>query len=587
MIGDRPAIMYRVAVLLLPGMLFAQSNAPREGSLSLAEAIESTLREHPLLHAQEQQVEYSRGTVLRAQSQFDRVVSAGSSHSRTYTPLSEVERTLYGATSATTNLTSVDAEVTQLFHNGISAGPLLNVTRTSDNVFTVAGLNLSHIGFQVNIPLLRGRGRDVVGAQETASGIEVEASLLDLNQTISDLLFNTAVAYWSTVAARRSLEVYSEAEARGKLLLDTVQTLIAADKIPRSDASEVQANLADRTASRIAADQQLLQAKQQLAVAMGLSAEKMFSGKEATDPLPVATAATLPNGDVQAAIAQALGRRADYLAAKKRQGEAELLAGAAKNQLKPQLDLQFSTGYSGLKDGLRPDQYILSTIDGVHGVDATGGIRYQFPLGTERLKAMSCKPDRRLQQAAYRTEDSARNIVSGVIVGVEGVRSAALQLEKVNQSVAWFQTALDNEREKYRLGVRLPGGGADGGGSSDRRAGGSGAGELGYAVALARLRHGTGTIVEPDEAAQKVDPAVFLASFNGACLGRPRGTDMDSKIFRKVALERLSSPERLDQAWRVTTPKEWLALAGIAFFLAPRWSGPSPGRSRQGSRPKG
>ena len=48
-----------------------------------------------------------------------------------------------------------------------------------------------------------------------ASGIEVEASLLDLNQTISDLLFNTAAAYWSAIAARRSLEVYREAEARG------------------------------------------------------------------------------------------------------------------------------------------------------------------------------------------------------------------------------------------------------------------------------------------------------------------------------------------------------------------------------------
>jgi HlyD family secretion protein len=43
---------------------------------------------------------------------------------------------------------------------------------------------------------------------------------------------------------------------------------------------------------------------------------------------------------------------------------------------------------------------------------------------------------------------------------------------------------------------------------------------------------------------------------------------MDSKIFRKVALERLSSPERLDQAWRVTTPKEWLALFGILFLLS-------------------
>lgn len=43
---------------------------------------------------------------------------------------------------------------------------------------------------------------------------------------------------------------------------------------------------------------------------------------------------------------------------------------------------------------------------------------------------------------------------------------------------------------------------------------------------------------------------------------------MKSKIFRSVALERLSSPERLDQAWRVTGPKEWLALLGIFFLLS-------------------
>jgi outer membrane protein len=502
--------MPRIAALLLPLALFAQNNAPPAGSLSLSEAIESTLREHPLLRLQQLQVQYDRGAVLRAQSQFDRVIQADGLQSHTYNPLSEVERTVYGATSATTNFTSVDAEATQQFRNGISAGPSLNVTRTSDNVFTLAGLNQSHLGFQITIPLLRGRGRDVVTAQETVSGIEVEAGLLDVNQTISDLLFNTAVSYWSTVAARRSLEVYREAETRGQLLLETVQTLIGADKIPRSDASEVQANLADRTASRIAAEQQLLQAKQQLAVAMGLSAENMFAGREATDPLPAGTAVTPPRGDIQAAIAQALGRRADYLAAKKRQREAEILAGAAKNQLKPQLDFQFSTGYSGLKDGLRPDQYILSTIGGVHGVDAVGGIHFQLPVENRAAEGSVLQAGSTALQAGYRSQESARNIASAVIVATEGVRSAALQLEKVNQSVAFFRTALNNEREKYRLGV----------GSlvemltvEDRLTGVLGVqvqSELGYAVALARLRQGTGTIVEPDKAVQRVDPAVFL-----------------------------------------------------------------------------
>jgi HlyD family secretion protein len=42
---------------------------------------------------------------------------------------------------------------------------------------------------------------------------------------------------------------------------------------------------------------------------------------------------------------------------------------------------------------------------------------------------------------------------------------------------------------------------------------------------------------------------------------------MDATIFRKVSLERLSSPEQLDEAYRVTTPRQWLALAGMILLL--------------------
>lgn len=41
-----------------------------------------------------------------------------------------------------------------------------------------------------------------------------------------------------------------------------------------------------------------------------------------------------------------------------------------------------------------------------------------------------------------------------------------------------------------------------------------------------------------------------------------------SNIFRKVALERMSSPEQLDQLLQVTTPKTWLALLSIIALLA-------------------
>lgn len=42
---------------------------------------------------------------------------------------------------------------------------------------------------------------------------------------------------------------------------------------------------------------------------------------------------------------------------------------------------------------------------------------------------------------------------------------------------------------------------------------------------------------------------------------------MSRQIFRKVSLERLSSPEQLDQLFSVTSPRAWISLAAISLIL--------------------
>ena len=42
---------------------------------------------------------------------------------------------------------------------------------------------------------------------------------------------------------------------------------------------------------------------------------------------------------------------------------------------------------------------------------------------------------------------------------------------------------------------------------------------------------------------------------------------MQSKLFRKAALERLSSPEQLDQLMQITNSKGWVALIALAAIL--------------------
>jgi len=43
---------------------------------------------------------------------------------------------------------------------------------------------------------------------------------------------------------------------------------------------------------------------------------------------------------------------------------------------------------------------------------------------------------------------------------------------------------------------------------------------------------------------------------------------MNRPIFRKAALDRLASPDQLDQLMQVTSPRLWIALAGFALLLA-------------------
>ena len=59
---------------------------------------------------------------------------------------------------------------------------------------------------------------------------------------------------------------------------------------------------------------------------------------------------------------------------------------------------------------------------------------------------------------------------------------------------------------------------------------------------------------------QAAEPFLINPSF--------RTVSKESKLFRKASLEKLSSPEQLDQLMEVTTPKGWIALITIAVVLA-------------------
>jgi outer membrane protein TolC len=499
-----------LCVLWLSSVVWAQ---PPHRTLSLQEALESTLRQHPQARIGEQQVLASRGVQRAASGIFDPVYTSGLQQNFASTPLSTAQQAQDGGgpTSAAFNFTSFNSGISRLYRSGIIAGPIVELDRSRDRLLNAGGINQSRLSYQVTVPLARNKGPDVVAAQERAAGVQVEASQLDLNQTYADLLTNTAVSYWDLAGAIRFLEVAISSEERGQTLVQNVVDLIQAEHVPRNDINQVRANLADRIAGRIAAEQQVVVARLQLALAMGLPPEDMASVADPADDLPEGIGA--PANDQEAIrryIELALSQRADYLAAQKRSEAQRTLLAQAKNGMRPIVDLTLSTGYSGLREGVYPPSYLGSLFHGVKGPDAMAGVRYEFAPRNNAAAGQLAQTEASIRQAELRAADTARGIAAAVSVALSGVRNAGLRLEKARESVTAFQAALDGEREKYRLGF---GSLVDILTIEDRLTASLAVqvqARLDAAVELAHLRQATGTLVEPNAAAPRADRRAFV-----------------------------------------------------------------------------
>jgi len=511
-----------VGMLLFISITYANAQIvapPGQKAVSLLEAIQSTLLNHPVLRSQEAQVEISRGLREQASGLFDRSIQGGLLQSRDTTPLTTQQKGEYllaghTVSDQTTNITTYEIGTSQLFRNGISIKPGFQVSRYTDNLFSGSGINSSDMALVVTVPLLRGRGRKAVAAQETAAKIDVDATALDLDYLISQLMASTATSYWSVVAAKRNLAIAYEAEERGRQYLDNVQALVAGDHVPRNDLNEVAANLAQRSSNRIAVEQQLIAAQEQLAFNMGLDADRIV--KEVPTPaddFPNGEAQQLPSDSpaaIEYYITEALRRRADYLASGRRTAEEGVLLAAAQNRLLPQINLNFGGGFAGMQQGRRIDNFLASSAAGVQGPNATVGVSYVFPGSNQAARGALRQSDALSKQAQYRLNDLERSIGASVITATHGVRNAILRLEKTRQSVSSFTAALQGEREKYKGGIgsivdiltvedRLTTALSD-----EVQA------KLGYALALTQFRFVTGTLAQPNAGAQNIQADTLI-----------------------------------------------------------------------------
>jgi outer membrane protein TolC len=226
----------------------------------------------------------------------------------------------------------------------------------------------------------------------------------------------------------------------------------------------------------------------------------------ATLSLPATPFPTLPDSDVASSdttsialrIAAAVQSRADVAAAREREDEARVLRDAARNSLKPGLDLAISVGYEGLELGRGVDQIFSPLYRNVSGLNLSVQLRYDYPLNNRRALGQELQNASAYAQQRITREDLVRRISTDVLVTTQALQHSKAGLLASRQAVTLSEQSVENEKQKFRLGmstlfdVILAEDGLTNARLSEITS------EQSYAAAIARLRFATGTLVHVD-----------------------------------------------------------------------------------------
>jgi outer membrane protein len=471
-------------------------------SLTLSEMLRLTLERQPALQIQESVRDAAEADVTGAAAQFDLRLSADALREHEVTRLAGAA----GGGDADTDTTSYSVGLLKQLRSGLRIQPQLRWIRVDAGVTPLPNRATATLG--LTQPLLRGRGAEATTAVLRAATSEADAAAQELRHVTAQALVRTAQTYWNYAAVSSRLEVAVESEQRARSLAEEGRVLVAADKRPAADMKQLDANLADRTSARLVAEQTLEQARHDLGLAAGLGLDEIAQLPLPADDLPAPPEEldTRQRAALATLAETALAQRNDLRAAADRERSAGAIEAGARDGLKPRLDLSVSSGYSGLQEGEGFDLYFTPFRRDLAGPSLSVSLELEWPFANRAAHSRLAGALAQSQVSGLRRRDLERSIRSSVTLLAADLTRSAERVRSAQHAGRLYRSAIEDEREKLKLGKSTV---VDMLNTEDRLTrtllDEVGA-RLAYAIALARLRFETGTLLPegpPDGATVK------------------------------------------------------------------------------------
>ena len=422
----------------------AGAERPSTAGLELGDVVAVTLSSNPEIALATAQIQVQEGTLLQARADFDLTLETSITASRLHALDVEgapaVQRTLGYVLRARRLLRSgflITAE-TSLEHSVFSTQPLQD-TNSAD----------TRLG--VSIPVLRNRGGATTAAVERAAERDHRASRRDRRHAAAERSLAAVVAYWDYQAAYRRLAVLRSSEERAQRTVDETRVLVEADERTPADVVQVEGNLASKRVARLSAEQSATEARASLVLAMGLTVGAMTSlAPPATDfPRLAGRSARLDAGRL---LDDAYRRRADVAAAEEDELAARLRIDAARSELRPRMDLSFTTGYRAAEVGRGPDDFFSPLVRRQPELDAIVQLTFEFPFSNSGARGRALQSNALHAQSRIVYTSLRRSIAIGVGVALETLARGEEAMRESERAVRLFESGVRSVQRKFQLG---------------------------------------------------------------------------------------------------------------------------------------
>ncbi len=444
-------------IMIVPGWLHAQ-----QAGLVLDDVVQQVLLENPQLQIGRQQVLHAEALHDQADGQFDWGVYANAGLERRYVPVARGDLLTTGSTLSRYWTTQMG--VRKKFQNGVSIGPGVALYSSDDDVEEAAFQTVSRPMVNLNIPLMRGAGKQVVTADSNAAAGLVEAVRAEGRYAAAQVLTSAVIAYWKALAATERLSVLERAEVPAAAFVTSLQQLVEQGESPPAVHDQARADLMLRHLEISQASSELQSARRQLAAALGSATFE----PQVTGQLPRLGALREPAPADDASFTRmALERRPDLVALKQRLKAQDIRLLAARDQLRPKVDL---------------------SVDLEHVM-----LRYEQSLGQRTAAGGVAQKQATLEELRLQLQQRERQVHTEVRDALALLHSARRDSEQATAAVKLYLTLVKEARRKAGLGEAAN---SEYTLMQDRLARSHAkaiAARLQYATALASLRLATGT----------------------------------------------------------------------------------------------